>query len=66
MISGLCRHIQVFGLAVLDNAVNLGAIIFAVHLPSATGGEAGRAGSSARTVASDSDSNRNSNISSSV
>lgn len=45
---------QVFGLAVLDNAVSLGAIIFAVHLPNATG-QAGRkgAGSSVSTVAND-------------
>lgn len=44
---------QVFGLAVLDNAVSLGAIIFAVHLPSATGQQvAEKAGSSSRTVAS--------------
>lgn len=29
-------RIPVFALAVLDNAVSLGAIVFAVHLPSAT------------------------------
>ncbi len=41
---------QLFSLAVLDNAVSLGAIIFAVHLPSA-GQAAVKVGSSAATVA---------------
>lgn len=47
---------QVFGLAVLDNAVSLGAIIFAVHLPSFTGEALTRPGEPANTIA-------NSNIS---
>lgn len=39
-----------FGPAVLDNSVSLGAIIFAVHLPSAAGQSERRTGSAVSTA----------------
>eukprot|EP00752_Nemacystus_decipiens_P003833 g3526.t1 len=54
MENGTNRYtIPVFGLAVLDNAVSLGAIIFAVHLPSAARQPAGKDGSAVSTVGVD-------------
>eukprot|EP00903_Cladosiphon_okamuranus_P006481 g6340.t1 len=63
MEDGTSRYtIPVFGLAVLDNAVSLGAIVFAVHLPSATGQNQGKSGSAVSTVVSDNSTSDNDTV----